>query len=185
MPNNQIDLDQWNEFYFKVYNYFYKRVNGKYEVEELTAQTMNTAFLAKINKEIIFFDGYLWKVAHNYLVKYIKTKNLSPMMVGLDENTESIKSDPVFEIDQDVEDLKSNQYQSKLDQLIDCIDSSIKNDEDKTIIRLSIYEEKTAAQIGEVFNLTKETVRQRLSRNIRKIRQSCLDVWNTLNAKQA
>lgn len=106
-------------------------------------------------------------------------------MVGLDENTESIKSEPVFEVEQDVEDLKSDQYQGKLNQLLDCIDSNIKSDEDKTIIRLSIYEEKTAAQIGEVFNLTKETVRQRLSRNIRKIRQSCLDVWNTLNAKQA
>ena len=184
MSKNKIDLDQWNEYYFKVYNYFYKRVNGKYEVEELTAQTMNSAFLAKINKDIDFFDGYLWKVAHNYLVKYIRTKSLSPMIVALDENINSIESKPVFEVDQEAEDLNSIQYQQKLKQLIDCINFNIKNDQDKAIIKLSIYEDKTAAQIGEVYNLTKETVRQRLSRNIRKLRQNCLDVWNTLNAKE-
>lgn len=180
MADNSINCTQtdWEYWYPRVYGYFYKRVTGKYEVEELTSQTLFTIFLAQNVKN---FKAYTWKVAHNYLVKYINTKNLEPMPISWDESLDLTNSTmPSWQIEETIELQTTTQYQNKLNQLLDCIAGNIKNPEDKKILELAIYEQKNSTEIGQILNLKPDTIRQKLSRNIKKLRQNCVDLWKHL-----
>ena len=42
--------DDWNYWYDRVFSYFYRRVNTRFDAEELTAKTLNDFFLT--SKEI-------------------------------------------------------------------------------------------------------------------------------------
>jgi len=181
MSSKTISITEWEYWYTRVYGYFYKRIDGKYQVEELTANTLNTVFLAE---NIVNFQAYTWKVAHNYLVKYINTKNLEPMAVSWDESLDLKNSSlPSWHIEETFETQTSNQYQAKLQQLMQCIANNIKNPSDQEILKLAICEEKNSTEIGNLFNLKADNVRQRLSRNIKKLRQNCIDLWKNLTTK--
>ena len=181
MSENEITLDDWQYWYSRVYAYFYKRVNGMYEVEELTSQTLNTAFMAK---NVLNFKAYTWKVAHNYLVKYIQTKNLDPMPISWDENVDlASASIPKWQMEQTFETQTSEQYQNKLSQLLECIRQNVTKPDDYKILEMSICEEKNSVEIAAIVGLSSDNVRQKLSRNIKKLRQSCVDLWKHLIAK--
>lgn len=181
MSNINVSLQEWEYWYTRVYGYFYKRVNGKYEVEELTANTLNTIFLAQ---NVLNFKAYTWKVAHNYLVKYINAKNLEPMAISWDETLDLDNSTtPKWQIEADFETQTSNQYQLKLKQLLECIYNNIKNPVDKQILELAICEEKNSTEIGTILELNSDNVRQKLSRNIKKLKQTCIDLWKNLTTK--
>jgi RNA polymerase sigma factor (sigma-70 family) len=180
MSVSTVSLEEWKYWYNKVYGYFYKRLNGEYEIEELTAQTLNTAFLAK---DIKNFKAYLWKVAHNYLVRYIQTKNLEPFVIGFDDNFD-IGSDgeTKFEVEETIENLVSVNYKKTVSRMLQCIHNFL-NPLDKQILELAIYEEKNSTQIATVVGLNSGNVRQRLSRVIKKLRSKCLALWQTLTQK--
>jgi RNA polymerase sigma factor (sigma-70 family) len=181
MSGKNVTSEEWEYWYSRVYAYFYKRVNGKYEVEELTSQTLTTAFLAE---NVLNFKAYTWKVAHNYLVKYIQTKNLDPMPVSWDENLDLANATlPKWHIEESFETQTSDNYNSKLNQLLDCIRQNISKPQDCQILELAIYEEKNSTQIAEIVGLNADNVRQKLSRNIKKIRTTCIDLWKHLITK--
>jgi RNA polymerase sigma factor (sigma-70 family) len=160
-----ISQTEWENWYYKVYGYFFRRVNDKFAVEELTANTMNVAFMAN---NVQNFSAYLWKVAHNHLVKYIKLKNIEPMFVGLEEAE--------FVIDEKIENLVSDNYNYKLKQLKICIKNQLKSS-DQIIIELSIYENKNSTEIGQILEIKPNTVRQKLARSLHKLREKCRSLW--------
>lgn len=181
MSDSKTTLEEWEYWYTRVYGYFYKRVDGKYEVEELTANTLNTVFLAN---DIKNFKAYTWKVAHNYLVKYINTKNLEPMAISWDESLDLQNSTiPKWQMEESFETQTSKQYQLKLKQLLECIYNNIPNPIDKQILELAICQEKNSTEIGNIFELNSDNVRQKLSRNIKKLKQTCIDLWKNLTNK--
>jgi|LakMenEpi03Aug12_release.lakeMendotaPanAssembly.Ray.scaffolds.fasta_scaffold78519_4 DNA-directed RNA polymerase specialized sigma24 family protein len=133
MVKKTISLDDWQYWYSRVYAYFYRRVNSKYEVEELTSQTLNTIFLAN---NITNFPAYTWKVAHNYLVKYIKLKSLEPMPVAWDENLDLKNSSlPNWQIDLQIEQKISETYKQKIDKLLGCINNHLSDKLDQSILK--------------------------------------------------
>jgi RNA polymerase sigma factor (sigma-70 family) len=171
--SNTINLqDQWDYWYPRVYGYFYKRITDKTTVDDLTANVLSTVFLAK---NIINMNGYVWKVAHNYLVRYIDTKAKSPIMVGWDDNLNWIPD----EQDYDLENYVSPVYNNKMANMKLCIDNQITSEEDKQLIQLSIYEEKNSSEIEALIGVKSNTVRQKLSRLLRKVKENCRDLWST------
>jgi DNA-directed RNA polymerase specialized sigma24 family protein len=115
--NNPNDLEEnWNYWYPRVYGYFYKRVDQKTEVEDLTANTMNTAFTAQ---NVLNFQAYIWRVAHNYLVKYINTKNTDPTPISFNEDWMS------GEFQEKEENIISDHYTDKIKQLMECVQNNI------------------------------------------------------------
>ena len=169
---------QWQYWYPRVYGYFYKRVNTQFQVEELTSQTMNTAFTAKT---VHNFQAYIWKVAHNYLVKFINLKNTEPMIVGWDESLDLKNSTQInFEIEEEIEDQISQNYKSKLNQLLECVKNQITNPDEQKLIQLSIYEERNSTEIGKILNLNPDNIRQKLSRTLKKLRRHCSELWSSL-----
>jgi RNA polymerase sigma factor (sigma-70 family) len=161
--------EKWMYWYPRVYAYFYRRVNSKFEVEELTANTMNTSFMAK---DVLNFQAYLWRVAHNYLVKYINTKTTSPMIVSLHDNTGSEDG-----FDEEVENQQASHFEDKLKNLKLCIQNHIQKPEDQKLIELCIYEEKNSTEVANILNIKSDNVRQKLSRLLRKLKQNCLELW--------
>lgn len=163
--------EKWQYWYPRVYGYFFKRVNDKTEVEDLTANTLSTVFLAKNVQNI---QAYMWKVAHNYLVKFINTKTTTPMMVALDENIDMWKPS---ETDIETEDTISDRYEDKLSQLKTCVHNELTDPTDIRLIELSIYQEKNSTEIGEILQIKADTIRQKLSRLLKKLRTHCLELW--------
>ena len=158
----------WNYWYPRVYGYFYKRVDDKIEVEDLTANTMNTVFIAKNIQNI---PAYMWRVAHNYLVKYIDTKTTTPTPISFDENW------AIAEYRENVEIIVSEKYTTKLTQLMECVKNNINNELDQKLIQLSIIEEQNSTQIAQILDLKPDNVRQKLSRLLKKLRQKCIELW--------
>jgi len=173
--------EQWNYWYPRVYGYFYKRIEDKQTVEDLTAETITTAFLAKNVKN---FKAYLWKVAHNYLVKYIHTKNTNPMMVGWSEAIDLDQyQQPQFSLDETIETTRSNNYSRLLKEMTDCFYANLSNEIDKKIIHLSIVQEKNSTQIAQELSLIAGTVRQKLARSLDKLKRKCVHIWYNLTEK--
>jgi RNA polymerase sigma factor (sigma-70 family) len=160
--------EKWNYWYPRVYGYFYKRVDYQAEVEDLTANTMNTAFTAK---NVLNFQAYIWRVAHNYLVKYINTKNTAPTPISLNEEWVS------GEFQVEAEETISDHYTQKISQLMECVQNNIKDPEEQKLIQLSVMEEKNSTQIATILNLKADNIRQKLSRLLKRLRQKCIQLW--------
>lgn len=160
--------EKWNYWYPRVYGYFYKRVDYRAEVEDLTANTMNTAFTAK---NVLNFQAYIWRVAHNYLVKYINTKNTAPTPISLNEDWVS------GELHEDSEVIISDHYTQKISQLMECVKNNIKDADEQKLIQLSVIEEKNSTQIAQILDLKADNVRQKLSRLLKRLRKKCIELW--------
>jgi len=172
-----VNKNEWDEWYYKVYGYFYKRISNKSDVEDLTSEVMNTAFMAQ---NVQNFSGYIWKVAHNFLVKYINTKNKEPMIVSVDNDEEFSQPEYVPEwYDEEAENQRSIQYEAKKNQILECISSHTQSGE-KELIVLSVIEEKNSTQIAQIMEIKPATVRKKLSRALNKIREKCRDIWMKL-----
>ena len=48
--NDSFSKSLWDEYYAKVYGYFYRRLDDKFLVEDLTAETLNDFFLSSKNR---------------------------------------------------------------------------------------------------------------------------------------
>ena len=78
---NEFDqLDQitnlWNELYPRVYGYFWRRIDNRSHVEDLTALVLSN-FLFNLESGKIEQDnfGYLWQIAKNTLFEYCRGKS--------------------------------------------------------------------------------------------------------------
>ncbi len=177
MSNDTNIQTQWEYWYPRVYGYFYKRISSKVEVEDLTANTLSTVFLAK---NVVNIQGYMWKVAHNYLVRYIDLKTKSPIVVSWDENQNWIPDQDTLQVENKT---VSSVYSTKMANLRLCTENQLASDEDKTLVQLSVFEEKNSTQIGNYLNLKPGTVRQKLARLLLKIKTHCTALWSETLSK--
>ncbi len=165
------DVDAaWEYWYPRVYGYFFKRVGLREEVEDLTSNTLTTVFTAP---NIQNLQAYMWRVAHNYLVKYINTKNTEPSPISLNE--EWIAG----EYKEEVESTISDNYVNKIQQLVNCVNDHLTKELDKKLVQLSIMEQKNSTEIAAILNLKPDNIRQKLSRTLKKLKQKCIDLWPT------
>lgn len=176
---NTQTLDQeWKYWYPRVYGYFYKRLNDQWEVEELTSVTLTNAFLKK--DEIQNFKAYIWKIAHNQLVTYIRTKSTKLIPISTEDLDMIADDTPTFEVEIQIESSRSQNYLQTRSQILDCVDKNVKNSIDREILKQSIGEDKNSTELGQIHGLAPTTIRKKLSRAISKIKDKCLEIWNNL-----
>ena len=167
---DQNPQEAWKYWYPRVYSYFYRRINDKNIIDDLTAETLTTGFMAK---NVLNFKAYLWKVAHNYLVKFINTKSAAPMIVSVDENLDSWTPE-IFEIEKTT---PRPHFQARKNKLLDCFNNHVKMDEtDRKIIIFSIIQDKNSTEISKLLDIKPDTIRQKLKRSLLKIRSKCLEI---------
>ena len=168
----------WDRWYSPLYGYFYKRVNNQSDVEDLTSSTLSSLLInPKItNGEVDKLYGYIWKVAHNHLVKYINTKTTEPTLVSVEDIENTISWIPP-EQEIEISSVYSENYKTRSKELMDCTNNYLEDPIDKQLIYMSVVEDCNSTQIGVKLNLKPDTVRQKLRRLITKIRTNCLTLW--------
>jgi RNA polymerase sigma factor (sigma-70 family) len=165
----------WETYYSRVFAYFYKRLNLKEDVEDLTSLTM-FAFMDAMREKsdrIEKPDVYLWRIAHNQLAMFLKQKYKTPITVSYSEDWEFV--------DESLEDYESKTYQNRIRALMHCIENALKS-QDLEIVKLSLIENIKSPEIATKLRLTPENVRQKLSRSLKTVRSKCLEVWNHYQA---
>jgi RNA polymerase sigma factor (sigma-70 family) len=173
MTTNLNTQQEWEEYYPKVYGYFFRRLNNRLDVEDLTSIVL-TYFLQTISDpeksgRVQNRNAYLWKIAHNQLATFIRTKSKQVMTVGFDENTDSI--------DEKLENERSWNFKDRTEKLLHCIEKNLK-DLDLQIVKQSLIEDRISSEVATNLNLTAVNVRKRLSRSVTKLRKECQKVWN-------
>ena len=163
---------EWEFYYPKVYGYFFRRVDNRLDVEDLTSLVLSQ-FLEIILDEqksvrILNKNAYLWKIAHNQLVTFINTKSKQIVSVGLNDSFEII--------DERAELEKSSYYRNRIENLLHCIKQNL-NGTDFNIVNLSLVEDRKSPEVAVILNLTALNVRKRLSRSVSKLKDKCKNVW--------
>lgn len=163
--SKEISKETWDEYYAKVYGYFYRRIDNKSCVEDLTSQTLNDFFLSKT--EIHNQHAFLWTIAKRQLIKFIqqKDKNFANFAIEDLENYENTSTNPY-----------NSNYLYKLEKLKDCVKNEL-NDLDKEIVEMSITEEFDSQTIAQKLEISSVNVRVRLFRAIKKLKQKCKEIW--------
>lgn len=153
---------EWDYWYGRVYAYFLRRVNSDYEVEELTARTLNDFFLTK--EEVRSDQALMWRIARCKLLDYIKLKKTST--INYDENSQI-----------QFESSYSNNYREKVMAIQDCLKENLSSVEYQ-IIEMCIMYDFSSKQAAQELGIKPDNLRQILSRSLRKIRKNCLNNWS-------
>jgi RNA polymerase sigma factor (sigma-70 family) len=162
----------WEQYYPLVYGYFFRRVNQRQDVEDLTSMVLEDFLQVLSNpdkvKRVQNIHGYLWKIAHNYLYHFIDRKTKRPLPISLDDNLEAC--------DQMVEDQRSDYYEQRLEHVLNCVKKELSGQE-YDIVELAIIKEVKSPEIGARLQLKADNVRKKLSRALDKLREKCRAVW--------
>jgi RNA polymerase sigma factor (sigma-70 family) len=151
----------WNEYYPRVYGYFFKRVTSQTDVDDLTSVTL-TGFIQNLDtKEILQPAGFLWKIARNQLCLYIKHKSKNPISIDNLGEFESLETTEDTEI--------SQKYQDLLQEVLLKAESFLTAD-DLSILKRSYFEQQTSTQIARDMDTTPGNIRIRLMRITQKLK---------------
>jgi RNA polymerase sigma factor (sigma-70 family) len=166
------ERELWELYYPKVFGYFYKRVDNKTDVEDLTAVTMNNFLFVILdpekNNSIKNPQAYLWKIANNQLVGFIKYKSKHLISVGINDNLDSL--------DHYYESTESSHHKMKINEMNRCLEES-SNTADLEILKCLIIDDKSSKEVAIEFGLSDGNVRIKAHRLIQKLREACKDLW--------
>ena len=156
--------DEWDTWYDKIYGYFFRRVNNQFDVEELTAVTLNNFCLTE--KVLENESAYIFGIAKYKLLDYIRQKYKKPAMHSI-EDVDSIE---------DMVDDYNPSYSDRLEKLKQCMQETLKGD-DMQIVELCVMYDFSGPKVAEKMNLSAVNVRAKLSRSIKKLKLNCRQVW--------
>jgi len=151
-----------NKYHDAIYNFIYRMVHDREQVEDLTQEAFIKAFssLKSFNEEFAF-STWLYKIATNNSIDYIRKKKLQ--MYSIDKPIESKDSDFVFELpDESYEadkDLISNQRAVLLRRAISDLPEKYRR-----VIALRHVEERSYEEIAEILKLPIGTVKAHIFR---------------------
>jgi RNA polymerase sigma factor (sigma-70 family) len=175
MQQDQRAYQLWEEYYPKVYGYFYRRVEHRTDVEDLTSLVL-TNYIQKMidpGTNITNPHGYLWRSAHNHLVNFIKSKTIRPTIVGIEGEVEDV-------IDTDLEYQRSQNYQTKVSEIMQCVKKQL-NSIELQIVQEVVMFDKKSVEVAKAINLSAQNTRQKLSRSLKKLKQKCIDLYQLIN----
>lgn len=163
----------WERWYPLVYGYFFRRINKRQDVEEMTANTISSLIL---KEGVTNPQAFTWQTARNQLKLYYTKKAKQPGIVNIEDlslETESFKhSDKVY----------SENYLAFINRLKDCLSRNL-SDLEKKIVNMAVVEEEKSNYIAETLNLKPATVRQKLRRSILKLKEKCVGIWSEYKQK--
>jgi RNA polymerase sigma factor (sigma-70 family) len=150
------------KYHDAIYNFIYRMVHDREQVEDLTQEAFIKAFssLKSFNEEFAF-STWLYKIATNNSIDYIRKKKLQ--MYSIDKPIESKDSDFTFELPDETaeadKDLISNQRARLIREAIDQLPEKY-----RMVIRLRHAEERSYEEIAKVLKLPIGTVKAHIFR---------------------
>ena len=167
--------EEWKTRYDQVYGYFYRRVNTKSDVEDLTMETLERFYFTE--KKIENPNAFLWGIARNKMLEYIRYKGKNQFQELVDWAEIENGRDNFNELqDNWLEEYRSSEYQAKLDRLKECTKNQL-SDLDREIVDLCISEDFKSAEVAQKLGISADNTRQRLSRALKKLRDKCREAW--------
>ncbi len=150
------------KYHDAIYNFIYRMVHDKQQVEDLTQEAFIKAFssLASFNEEYAF-STWLYKIATNNSIDYIRRRKLQTF--SIDKPIEARDSDYSFE-------LPDESYETDREMISDqraaMLNEAIKNLPEKyrRVIHLRHVEEKSYEEIAEELKLPIGTVKAHIFR---------------------
>lgn len=160
-----VTQSEWNQWYNQVYGYFFRRLNNRFDVDELASDTVTEFFLKDFVPENP--KAFIFGIARNKLYQYFdkKAKN---RVAELDGQAETLTCEAA--------DSYSSFYLAKIAELRKCIQQQLSK-QDQEIVELCVVCEFSSERVARELNLSPPNVRQRLSRALRKLRRECRDIW--------
>jgi RNA polymerase sigma-70 factor, ECF subfamily len=150
------------KYHDAIYNFIYRMVHDREQVEDLTQEAFIKAFssLKNFNEEFAF-STWLYKIATNNCIDYIRKKKLQ--MYSIDKPIESKDSDFTFELPDDSfepdQELISDQRTLMLRKAIDHLPEKYRR-----VIFLRHVEEKSYEEIAAQLKLPIGTVKAHIFR---------------------
>jgi RNA polymerase sigma factor (sigma-70 family) len=150
------------KYHDAIYNFIYRMVHDKHQVEDLTQEAFIKAFssLASFNEEYAF-STWLYKIATNNSIDYIRKRKLQTY--SIDKPIESRDSDYSFELpDESYEtdgEMISDQRAAMLNEAIKKLPEKYRR-----VIHLRHVEEKSYEEIAEELHLPIGTVKAHIFR---------------------
>ena len=150
------------KYHDAIYNFIYRMIHDKHQVEDLTQEAFIKAFqsLASFNEEYAF-STWLYKIATNNCIDYIRKRKLQTY--SIDKPIEAKDSDYAFELPDDSyeadKEMISNQRAKMLNEAIAKLPEKYHK-----VIRLRHVDEKSYEEIAEQLKLPIGTVKAHIFR---------------------
>ena len=163
----------WLEYHPKVYGYFFRRVNNRQDVEDLTSITLSVFVEKILNPNILIKSpqGFLWKIAHNQLLVFINLKSKNAIAVTTFEDFENYKPEEIS-----VETTQAQSLKFRKEKLLECVQNQLSETE-LYIVKKLIMDDIKAVDLARQTKQKPENIRQKLSRSLKKLRDKCKKIW--------
>ncbi|MEK4734560.1 RNA polymerase sigma factor [Paenibacillus sp. FSL L8-0641] len=149
------------EYQRQIFVYCWRLLGSEHEAEEAVQDILVKAF-EKINmyKPTMGFSSWLYKMAYHHCLNLIRRKNLQrKFRINLFAST-NIAADSAAQVIE--RQLFSEPLSRALDQL---------NAEERNLLVLRIFEEKTFGEIGEIMNKSEEAIKKKYGRTKTKLKK--------------
>jgi RNA polymerase sigma factor (sigma-70 family) len=150
------------KYHDAIYNFIYRMIHDKHQVEDLTQEAFIKAFqsLASFNEEYAF-STWLYKIATNNSIDYIRKRKLQTY--SIDKPIDAKDSDYAFELPDDSYETDQEMIS---DQRAKMLNEAIKRLPEKyhKVIHLRHVDEKSYEEIAEQLNLPIGTVKAHIFR---------------------
>lgn len=152
----------YDKYFDQIYRYVYRRVNDKDTVHDLVSQTFYDALAHLKSYEFrgYVFGAWLYKIAHNNVLKWYREKSKF-QMTDLAEG-------------QEIVDLDTNQVKDNVDrELKDEMQAILVQlePEEREIIKLKFFEEASNIEIAEIMGLSANHIGVKVFRALKKVKQ--------------
>jgi RNA polymerase sigma-70 factor, ECF subfamily len=151
-----------NKYHDAIFNFIYRMVRDKHQVEDLTQEAFIKAFasLKSFNDEYAF-STWLYKIATNNSIDYIRRRKLQ--MYSIDKPIEAADSDYTFELPDETyqadKDIIRGQRVQLLNEAIAALPEKYRK-----VIQLRHVDERTYEEIAKLLKLPIGTVKAHIFR---------------------
>ncbi len=166
------DPNAFNEFYLETVDVFFRYINANYFVPKQDAEDIISDFYVKFREAVksynpeFSFTGYFWTIFRNTIKDHFKkTSELSFTDMKQDEEDQDFWETLVDEFD--ISQFLENDYSyERIQQAMKELD-----DISKDIVYFKFIEEKSNEEISAITWIANDTIRQRVSRAIKHLKQ--------------
>ena len=153
--------NEFEEYYPKLYGYFFRRVNSREDVEDLTSIVLTKLFKAMENKQIKSPKTYLWMIAHNQLVDFYRSSKTQDIRIGVEEG---------WEVDASIDNSRSNNYQRFCEEVVENVKKH-STEEDYKLVQMYYLEGMSSEDVAAELGMSPANVRKKASRIITKLKK--------------
>ncbi len=157
----QCFTELYDKYFEAIYRYIARRVNNDQQLtEDLVSQTFCDALanLSKYQFKGYPFSAWLYKIAHNNVLKWYRVNN----------RTQKVDLEDMPEIKDDIDLVEDSIVLEERDNINYFLDKL--EYEEKELIRLKYFEEVSNIEIGNIMGITPNNVGVKLFRALKRLK---------------